>query len=235
MTAAELMRILVRRWYLTCLGAVVSMGVLVLSLQQPPVYFTQLDVVLLSPPDQSPINALRDGPHPLSPLAGLIVHDVNGGRPITEMASAVTTLYGEGVREGQRIRLRNHGSQWKPVFDVGIVDVQVVAADPEEVRSRATELVARLDEALLARQIDAGVAPPSRVTLESAPSDPVIQQVGVSRSRAAGSIAVLGAVLTFMFVAVADRWVARRRTRKSLLVQSTGPHKPDKPRELVIS
>lgn len=212
-TTAELLRTLLRRWYLTAAGAALSFAVLWVALQQAPVYFSQVDVVLIPPADARPSNTLRDGPYLLAPLAGLLVVDLNQGADVPVTATAATTLYGEGVKEGDRVRLRNRGTQWRPIYDTGVIDVQVVGADPEGVRQRVLALVEELDDALLARQVDAAVAPDLRVTLESSPSEPVIQQIGPSRSRAAGAIAVLGAVVTFIAVVALDRLLVRRTPR----------------------
>jgi hypothetical protein len=201
---------LLRRWPFTLMGAVGSFVVLWIALHQSPVYFTQLDAVLL-PPEDTLTNPLREGQHALSPLAGLIVMDVNDGVPPVQLSFATTTLYGEGVRVGERVRLRNRGSQWQSIYDVPIVDVQVVAGDPESVRARALALVAELDRALAQRQASEGIRPSARVTLENPAGDPVVQQVGASRSRAAGAVAMLGAVLTFLAVALVDRRLLARR------------------------
>lgn len=209
-TTAELVRTLLRRWYVTVAGAVLSFAVLWVAIQQAPVYFSQVDVVLVPPAETRLTNTLRDGPYLLAPLAGLVVTDLNEGADVPVTATADTTLYGEGVHEGDRVRLRNRGTQWRPVYDTGVIDVQVVGADPEGVRRRVLALVVGLDDALVARQVDAAVPPELRVTLKSSPSVPVIQQVGPSRSRAAGSIAVLGAVLTFIAVVALDRILVRR-------------------------
>jgi hypothetical protein len=213
-TTAELVRTLLRRWYLTAAGALLTCAVLWVAVQQAPVYFSQVDVVLVPPAEARLTNTLRDGPYLLAPLAGLVVADLNEGADVPVTATADTTLYGEGVEEGDRVRLRNRGTQWRPVYDTGVIDVQVVGADPDGVRQRVLDLVAGLDDVLVARQVDAAVPPDLRVTLESSPSAPVVQQVGPSRSRAAGSIAALGAVLTFLAVVALDRIVARR-TRTS--------------------
>ncbi len=210
MTTAELVRTLLRRWYVTAAGAVLSFAVLWVAIQQAPVYFSQVDVVLVPPAEARLTNTLRDGPYLLAPLAGLVVADLNEGADVPVTATPDTTLYGEGVDEGDRVRLRNRGTQWRPVYDTGVIDVQVVGADLEGVRQRVLDLVAGLDDALVARQVDAAVPPELRVTLESSPSAPVIQQVGPSRSRAVGSIAVLGAVLTFIAVVALDRILVRR-------------------------
>lgn len=237
MTTAELVRLLLRRWYLSVAGAACSLVVLVLAVQQPPVYFTQLDVVVLPPAETSQTNTLRDGPYLLAPLAGLIVDAVNGGLQAQTTATDSTTLYGEGVLNGSRVRLRNRGTQWQPVYDAGVIDVQVVGPDPGAVVARAEDLVAELDAALVARQVDAGVVRSSRATLESSPTDPVLQQVGASRSRAALSIGLLGALLTFLTVVGVDRRLARRRSGTH---PSPGPAvddvaAPDTDRRLVLT
>jgi hypothetical protein len=211
-TAAELVRMLLRRWYLTLVGAIGSLALLWVALHQPPIYFTQLDVVILPPAEQG-AGKLLDSPWALAPLGGLIVADVNGDTVPLQTGSVATTLYGEGVRDGERVRLVDRGGQWQSIFDVGVIDVQVVGADPEEVGQRARALVIDLERALAERQLGAHVDPRMRASLESSPADPAIQQVGASRARAAGAIAVLGAGLTFLTVVFVDRRLRGRSAR----------------------
>lgn len=238
MTAADVVRTLVRRWYLTLVGAAASVVLLWISIHQPPVYFTQLDVTLLTPAETQVTNTLREGPYVLAPLAGLIAHDVNVGREVPVTATSTTTLYGEGIHVGERARLRNRGSQWRPVYDAGVIDVQAVGDNPDDVRARAAGLVDELDAALTRRQDAVNLPAKLRVTLQSSPADPVIQQIGPSRSRTAGAVGILGMTSTFLAVVLADRLLGRRRTSRPTPGQASSTDALDLPRrdtELVMS
>ncbi|WP_426241936.1 hypothetical protein [Nocardioides sp. LHG3406-4] len=211
MTARDLASLLLRRWYLMALGAAVSVGALVVSVQQPPIFWTQFEVVVLPPVESSNPNNLQDASYGMTPMAGLLVTELNDGRQPRQFGSSSTTLYGEGQREGYRVRLRNIGTQWQPVYDAPVIDVQVVDSDPDTVTGTARRLTDELGEILRGRQVDLGVRPESRMTLRASPADPVIYQVGGSRTRAALSIALLGASSTTILVVFLDRWLARRR------------------------
>lgn len=212
MTAADLVGILARRWYLMVAGGLVWIGVLLLSVQSPPVHWTQFEVVLLPPREPVHPNSLEAPAYDITPMAGVIVADLNDGRHSLELASSGTTLYGEGLRAGHRVRLRDLGTQWQPVYDP-VIDVQVVGPAADQVMRQCDMLVSQLAEILRERQASLGVVPASRMTLQSSPSDPVIHQVGGSRTRSAGAITLLGATSTTILVVWADAFLLRRRDR----------------------
>lgn len=212
MTSVDLVRIVLRRWYAMVLGAVASLAVLYLALQQPPVFFTQFDVVLLPPQEATRPNSLQDTSYAMTPMAGLLVSRYNGNdRPI-ELASAGTTLYGEGIHAGNRVRLRNWGTQWQPIYKAPVIDVQVVAEDAGVVLAESRRIEEELGSSLEQLQRDQGVAPASRMTLRGSPTDPVVRQIGGSRSRAAVAIAISGAVATTIVTVLLDRRWGRRRS-----------------------
>ena len=211
MTVRDLVGVLLRRWYLMLLGAGLSFAALFVSVQQPPIFWTQFEVVVLPPVESVSPNSLQDASYGITPMAGLIVAELNGGEQPRQFGSSSTTLYGEGERQGHRVRLRNIGTQWQPVYDAPVIDVQVVDADAATVLATAERLTEELDDILTGRQSELGVRPESRMTLEASPADPVVYQVGGSRSRAALAIALLGAASTSILVVLLDRWLLRRR------------------------
>ena len=49
MTSRDLLRLVLRRWYLMLLGALLTVGAVYSGARQPGVYFTSYNVVLLPP------------------------------------------------------------------------------------------------------------------------------------------------------------------------------------------
>ncbi len=213
MTARQIFRLALRRWYVVVSVGVATMGVLAVSLAQPPVYYTRFELVLLAPVDPQDPNRLRDPIHPLAPLAGVLVHDVNDESEDAGMASTDTTLYGEGLRRGARVRAPSTGTQWQPVYTLPNLIVDVVDDDPATVDREATRLTAEVRESLERRQDELLVAQRSRVRLLESPYDPVIVEVGGSRLRAAVAIAAVGASAALALVYWLELLLGRRRRR----------------------
>lgn len=227
MTARELLRVLLRRWYLVTLGAVLSLGVLAFGWTRPPVYWTQFQVVVLSPIDALNPNSIEDPPYTLPPVAGVVAGDYNKGHPPLQLGSPDTTLYGEGLRHGSRVRLVNNGTQWRAMYNEPALDVQVVDSSPEAVSAEAVRIQRRLSDLLDERQDEIGIKDRLRLTTKAVPEDPLVHQVGGSRIRVGAAIALAGASMTTLCVYWAERWLRRKRpggVPSTLLMQ--GPPDP---------
>lgn len=214
MTTTELLRILLRRWYLVLVGAVLSLGLLYTATHQQAVYWTQYNLLLLQPVGADHTNYLSNPKHALYPLAGVVVRDFNAGSNQPLLASPDTTLVGQGMRSGVQVRLPNQGSQWQPTFQANYLDVQVVDASPEAVLAQTEAVRVKVSQLLKARQEPANVVPGMQVTGIANTDDPVIYQVGGNRMRAAAAVAIAGAATTLFGVVLFDRWWLLRRRRR---------------------
>src|SRR6186713_778862 len=107
MTARELLRLVIRRWYLMLVGAVLTVAALYVATHRPGVYWTQFNVVVLAPVYEYYPNNLADPHYALGPTAGVLVTDWNGEHRPLLTASSDTTLFGEGKRQGIEIRMPN--------------------------------------------------------------------------------------------------------------------------------
>lgn len=213
MTSRDLLRLVFRRWYLMLLGALLTVGALYSVARQPGVYFTSYDVVLLPPSSKLSPNTIEDPRYGITPMAGLIVADYNAGHRQTLLGSPDTTLYGEGIRSGSRVRMPNRGSQWQPLYTTPNIDVQVVGATSGEVAVEAKRIGAQLTRLVEERQDELGVKQSMRMTtLVSAP-DPVIAYVGGSRARVALGIGIVGITSSTVAVVALERWWVRRSRR----------------------
>lgn len=204
MTTQDVVRALVRRWYIVLLGLAVSLGALFDVVHVAPTYFTQYSVVLLPPRSQLYPNTIEDPHYYMSQLAGLVVTEYNGGVRTPLLGSGNTTLYGEGIHEGSRVRVPNEGSQWEPIFSKPNIDVQVVGADPVKVEAQATKISAGVQDTLNQLQNAAHVQPSMRVTALVSSQDPIVVQVRGSRMRAVLGVIVLGASLTLIVTVQGD-------------------------------
>jgi uncharacterized membrane protein len=222
MTSRELLSLVLRRWYLMLVGAVVSVAVLHGVVQRPGVYWTGFNVVVLAPTEAFYPNKLENPHYEMSPVAGVLVREWNGAHPPLLTASSDTSLYGEGRRSGVQVRMVNQGSQWRPLFPVPVIDIQVVGARPEVVAAEARRVRTEVEE-LLRRRQDAGLVPDTArmVTITSPPQPTVTYHAG-SRVRSAGATGLLGAVGT----TVAVYWLERLRAWRRRRVAAARPRAP---------
>lgn len=214
MTVADLLRVLLRRWYLVLVGAALSLAAVYVTTHQAGVYWTRFEVVVLPPIERvTNPNSLERGPYDLTSLAGAVVTQFNDGRHPQQMSTADTTLYGEGMRAGSAVRLHNAGSQWMQIHDRPVIDVQVVGPDTGHVERESRRILERLDVILHERQEEIGIAESARASAISSPTRPTVAWIGGSRSRAALATGLLGALLTVLAVVWVDRRLARRTGR----------------------
>ncbi|NYE35519.1 hypothetical protein F4692_000623 [Nocardioides cavernae] len=211
MTSGDLIGASLRWWYVVLVGAVLSLGGVYVATHQPTVYWTQFNVLLIGPKDPEFPNYLEDPRFTLYPVVGVVVSDLNGGKPGMDTASTDTNMVGQGIDDGVQVRVPNLGTQWRRDLSSSHLDVQVAAADPDEVERRADATVDAIAASLEERQDELRIVPGMRVTSIPATKDPTIYQVGGSRMRAAGASGMSGAALTFILVA----WLDRRRARRA--------------------
>ncbi|GAB2596883.1 hypothetical protein [Microlunatus antarcticus] len=209
-----LLRVCVRRWYVVLLGLALTLGGTYVAYDQPGVYYSEVQLVLVAPTVTYYPNTIASQPFTLAPMASLLVSDWNGTHKPLLTSSSDTTLYGEGVRSGTQVRLPNQGSQFRPLFTAPYVDIQVVGASQDEVTAEATRVVDELRRMLQRRQDFAGVAPGLRITTLLSPADVSASHVTGSSSRAAGVTFLLGLVVTALMASGADRLLGRTGRRR---------------------
>jgi len=211
-TTREVLAALLRRWPFVILGVALSLAAGYRSTSQQVVHWTRFSVVALPPAEKVYPNTLEKGQYDLVPLVGLTVTLYNKAHYPQQMSTADTTIYGEGMRSAEVVRLFNAGSQWIQVHDRPVVDVQVVDSDPERVLARSERIVAELSEILEETQRDTGVEPRRRVGFITAPATPQVRAVGGNPSRAALATTMIGGIATIVLVTLGDAaWVRRRR------------------------
>lgn len=213
MTSRELLRLMLKRWYVILLGGAITLAVIWPVVHRPGVYWTQFSVMLLPPTYEYFPNQLENPQYSLAALAGVIVTDLNGQHQPLLTASSDTTLFGEGQRSGTQVRLPNQGNQWTPLYLSSSIDVQVVDSDPETVELKAQQTTAELSDLLSKRQDALGVMSTMKATMIASPTDPSVYYISGSRFRAAGAVGFVGMLLTIAPVYWLERWQVRRRSK----------------------
>lgn len=214
MPLLALLRVCRRRWYVVLVGVALTLGAAYAAHDRPGVYYSQVQLVLVAPPQTYYPNTIAAQPFALAPMAGLLVSDWNGTRTPLLTSSADTTLYGEGVRAGTQVRLANQGSQFQPLFTAPYVDVQVVGPTEDGVNAEANRVVGQLQLMLQRRQDFAGVPERQRITSIISPGSVDSSYVSGSGVRAAAATFLVGLVGTGVLTVGADRALSRLRPRR---------------------
>lgn len=215
MTAGEFILILVRRWYIVLLGVALT-GVCGYALVgREPMYYTRVEVVVLPPQERPDVNVLTRGPYSLTEIASLLVAEYNKEDRPLPMNNTDATLYGQGVRSGEQIRLHNSGSQWVSIFDKPVIEVEVVDPDPLRVQAEVEDATAALQQLLDQHHDFFGIKRTSQVSLRESPADPVIQEIRGNRSRTAAATILLGGWITLVAAYLTDRVLRRRHRSRS--------------------
>jgi len=213
-----------RYWVLTLVGLTLTLGAGLWVRALPSVYWAQLDVLVLAPEADEFQNTLRLQPMSAIMLAGVVQRDVAGPPGGGMVVSDDVTIVGQGVEHGSWVRLANSGGQWANNFDRPVLDVQAVASTPQEVRRLVDDMVGTIDEALRARQAQAGVAPALRFTTLTSPSGLVVRHGTGQRGLAVATTSFLGLGFTVSVVAYLGARDRRRHLGSTRSASQPGRH-----------
>ncbi|WP_110182141.1 hypothetical protein [Nocardioides solisilvae] len=215
MTTVELLRRLLRRWYVVAAGLVATAAVAAAVASPAPLFVSRVDVVLVAPPDDTLAPELVSRGEDLIALAGLVERLVNEGRPREPGTAQVVPLEGTGVRRGVQVTLPNAGGQWDHSFVAPVLDVQAVGTSRAEVVALRDDVLDRVVRTLRQTQADDGVPPRRRATARVVPEDGPVVPAGGHPTRAAAAAGVVGLLLTALAGLLVDGVLVRRRARRS--------------------
>jgi hypothetical protein len=206
MTASQLARVLLRRWYvLVVLGVLVVLAVGLIPKTRG-VYTAQTNIVFL-PPSNS--NRLQDQTASSVQFAAIVERQFNGNRGNSPIALQSATLYGEGVRQGYTVTLHNDGGQWTNNFDKPDLSVEVVGSSPGQVASVVRSVTARVEKLAETIQIDENVAAAERIGTIQSPAVPQVTYIAASTTRAAVASLALGFIASLLLTVLLDRILER--------------------------
>ena len=214
MTLFDLLRVVLRRWPVVVVGALITCSFLYLIRQEQGVYWSRTTVVFLAPSSAIYPNSLATDSGALIVTAGVVEKRVTGPGKVTKYADPSVNLAGLGIRDGWSISLPDTGGQWAPNFTSRELNVEVVGPSPQEVRAKQSELVGRLRDALRQVQVEWKVAPVNYVTLTTPAEPPVVNYLVGRRPRAEVMTLLLGGVGTVTACVVVDDLLRRRRKRR---------------------
>lgn len=208
----DLLRALLRRWYVVAIGIVCTGLACLHVLTHDGVYWSRVDVILLAPASNAYPNSLTTRSGDLIQTAGIVETLLNGTRQPEKLASTEATIIGRGIVDGSSVTLPDYGGQWAPNFNRPVLDVQVVASSPEEVRVRQQRILMEIDDILEDLQVKASVDPVNHITAQVAVPTPTIHYAAGDRKRALAMSIVLGSAVTLVAVILIE---GRRQPRLS--------------------
>ncbi len=215
MTAAALLRILGRRWYVLAVGLAIVALCFTTMQRAGGAYSTQATVIFVAPGDRG-VGETSDGYlNSLVDFAAVVEREYHDGRPADRLAEAAS-LFGAGVSDGEQVLLVNSGSQWENSFAKPAISIKVVGPTAREVRGRLDRIIRRIGALAAARQAESGVDSTNAIGTERVPEQTVVQYVGSTRgtqARALLALTVVGLGASSAAAVLLDRALARRRGR----------------------
>lgn len=215
MTVMQVLRALVRRWYvmvaaLACIAAAVyAVG------QTEGVYSVRVNLVFLPPTiETADANTLRWSSESLINFAALVEREYTGNDPQPRFSSVDAPIYGSGDRSGVKVFLPNTGGQWSSDFRDAVLVVEAVDPSRDGVTELLDTAIADLQGLATSRQDAAGVNPDRRINVLVSDATSGIRYVQGSTVRAAGAITILGLGLGSAAAVLIDRAASRRASRR---------------------
>lgn len=196
MTFRELIRVMVRRWYVLAATIVLATLLTTRFLSDATLFATHTKVVFTWPGSSilAADNGTRDAD--VIAFAGVIATDVSEGKTSWPYATNDAPLYGAGIRRAAVVHVPNAGGQWEISFPDGVVAIEIVGPSRQWVEAQQQSLVARIDQASVERQGASGTAPVDYVMVRVDPSTTDIHAIGPSPVAVAMALfAMVGAAL----------------------------------------
>lgn len=214
MTVAQLVSLLIRRWFVVAAGVACTWLVSTALMLTPPVYAAQMDVVFVVPGGVASSRTDDAFAEPLINFTSVVAVRVNAVRPSVTLSSPTAELYGLGVREGVSVTMADAGGQWERIFNAPVIRIQAVDSSPARVSSALDEVVADISAASTAIQDESGVVPSVRIGIETVPRQPEVfaySRTRTSEAKATAAAWILGLSLTAFAATLSDRWARSRR------------------------
>ncbi len=201
MTAAILLRILVRRWYIVAFGLAIGLVSLGAVRTSEPVYWTKAEVTFVAPDREPAYWIPGDDYASLVDFAAMVERRVNYDSASVDLTLSSGTLYGAGVRHGYSVTLLNSGGQWAKSFRWPVLSVQVVDSSAQTVKNVLGDVVERIKAASTELQREAGVQQALITTLTSPSSPEIVFGGGTQTNRVKGAVFWMGIAATLSVLA----------------------------------
>lgn len=214
MTSYDVVRALLRRWWILLAGVAATFALVGLYLPGPAIYWATYDLNLVAPDRAGESYSRADAPSGVIPVAGVLEILLAGNHSKAGAATQQVPIFGLDDRPGYTVQAKDKGLQWSRDY-VAALTVQIAEPSRDQVLSRVADLAGRAHAALETVQDEQGVSQRTRLTLEE-PSAIEIVEIAPSRIRATAAGLGLGLGLSIVLTVALDRLLARRTRRRSL-------------------
>jgi hypothetical protein len=213
MTSTDVLRILLRRWYVVVAGLALTAAAVLATTATQGVYSAQTDVIFLGPKSVIAPNPIEASSESLIATAGLVARMTSNLEAAPATASSGVSLTGQGIRQGYSIELPNRGGQWASNFDRPVLVVQVAGPSEAWVRATLATQIHRIDDALRTLQERDGVGKQNYIITSSAPNLATVDYANGDPKRVMVAKLLLGTALTGLAAIGVDRSLVGFRRR----------------------
>lgn len=207
MSPGELVRALLRRWYVLALAVLLTAAGAYQVLRPPQLYLSTAVVVLKPPVTGNQPNQLANLQPPLAAVSYAIIQQLQSPAGIAELGAA-------GVHGKYKLVPRNSGTSATPRYL--IPSLQVQAEQPELAASDAAvrQIIEVYSKHLQDMQTAQGIPSASRMSVDLLVPPSAAAELG-TKSRGLAGVALLGVVGGVLAALWTDQLVLRRRSRRS--------------------
>ncbi len=218
MALRELLRTLLRRWYVLVVVLVCGAFLIAHFAAEGAVFSTRTAVTFryAESGELDRYNGTAD--KSVISFVATIAQEVNGGLPPTTYSSDAAPLYGAGIRQGVQVDVLNEGNQWFPINRKAEIDIQIVGPTHEWVEAKQQSLLGDIARTTQERQEQAGVPVEARIVGNTVPL--TLQIIRIAPNRSAQLVAVVGVGVASLLVGgwgavMLDRMIMSRRRRRA--------------------
>lgn len=224
-TIASLVLIVLRRWYVILLGAILTLtAAAALWGSSTSIYYSRMEVRFVEGALDSAEAYLERPNEAIVPFVAAVERSVNDGEGVIPLNSHLAEFHGIGVRRGTRVTMPNYGTQWTASYPIPALVIEVVDDRPSAVVEAHREALAEIESAARRLQDEQGIPLESRISIVPAAAEPSVADVGATRAGKARALIVvmmLGMGLTMIAAVTWDR--RARRTKDSSAVPVRTP------------
>ncbi|MEU3464222.1 hypothetical protein ABZ721_30235 [Streptomyces sp. NPDC006733] len=215
MSPGELVRVLLRRWYVLALAVLLTAAGAYRVLQPPQSYLSTAVVVIKPPVTGNHPNQLANLQPPLAAVSYAIIQQLQSSAGEAELAAA-------GVHGKYRLIPRNSGTSATPRYLIPSLQIQAEHAQLVAADAAVRQIVEVYGKHLQDMQAAQRIPIASRMSVDLLVPPSAAPQTG-TRSRALAGVALLGAVGGVLAAVWTDQLVSRRRQRRAAGAGRPGP------------
>ncbi|MFJ3905513.1 Wzz/FepE/Etk N-terminal domain-containing protein [Streptomyces sp. NPDC090025] len=207
LTPEGLTRVLLRRWYVLLLTALVTAAACYPALRPPPRYQSSAVLVVKPPRTDNQPNQLTNLQPSLAMVSFAVVQRLQSPDGRAELRAA-------GVRGDYRLTPRNSGTSATPYYSIPTLQIESEQRAPEDADRVVQTIIKVYERHLKALQAEQHVSASTLLTVDLV-NRPGTVALPPNRTRAVAGVGALGALAGVMAALWAERYATARRRRRA--------------------